>query len=93
MISLLLFLKHIVRKMDNKSILICVRVTTVIQEKTSATSKVAIYLKTFVLDKLFNSINNKQLPFIIEVTKITRMYPTLCIYSKICGLWIFEVTW
>lgn len=50
------------------------------------------YLKTFVLDELFNTVNNIQLALIIKVSKISSMNPTLFIYCKLGGLWIIIIT-
>ena len=50
------------------------------------------YLKTFILDKLFNSINNKQFPLLVKISNISSMHPTLFVYSQLCGLWVVEIT-
>jgi hypothetical protein len=50
------------------------------------------YLKTFVLDELFNSVNNIKLPVSIKISEISCVYPTLLIYGEFGGLWIVVIT-
>ncbi|KAF5819820.1 hypothetical protein HanXRQr2_Chr02g0081911 [Helianthus annuus] len=49
------------------------------------------YLKTFVLNKFFDSVNDIQLTLIIKISKIPGMHEALFIYCKLCCLRIVQI--
>ncbi|MFS7915891.1 hypothetical protein Hanom_Chr02g00170691 [Helianthus anomalus] len=50
------------------------------------------YLKTFVLNEFFYSVNDIQLTLIIKISKISGMHEALFIYCKLCCFRVVPIT-